>query len=106
MKRTLALLFLIMFTALTDSLAQKTKMTITTSSEKALELYNKGISAIGNAEGPIFLQNMNDAIKEDPGFFMGYLRLAFNNLFLNKLDEFKKDAESKRLSDTKTIINT
>lgn len=93
MKKYMIILFVFMFAGVALSLAQDAKMPISTSSEKALELYTQAMDALGNAEIDTAKQLLNDALKEDPDFFRANLTLAFVSLNPDNQAEFKKYAE-------------
>ncbi|HEY3371492.1 MAG TPA: tetratricopeptide repeat protein, partial [Prolixibacteraceae bacterium] len=111
MKKYLVIFIVCMFVAVAYLWAQDAKMTVTTSSDKALALYNRAMSAMGNAELDTVNQFMNEAFKEDPDFFMGNARLALMNLYVDNQPEFKKYAENAvnskaQLSKGETIIKS
>jgi Tfp pilus assembly protein PilF len=88
--------FLVIFVLLTSwfiSSAQNEKIPVTSSSEKAVQLYQKAWTEMENAEIAKAHQLLEDALKEDPEFFMGHFMLAFNNLYFGNLDVFKAHAE-------------
>lgn len=89
-------IFLIVFVLLITSFistAQNEKIPVTSSSEKAVQLYHQAWSVMENAEIAKAHQLLEEALKEDPGFFMGHFVLAFNNLNLGNRDVFKAHAE-------------
>ncbi|MBN1986223.1 MAG: tetratricopeptide repeat protein [Prolixibacteraceae bacterium] len=88
--------FLVIFVLLTTcfiSIAQNEKIPVTSSSEKAVKLYHQAWSVMENAEIAKAHQLLEDALKEDPEFFMGHFMLAFNNLYFGNLDVFKAHTE-------------
>ncbi len=67
-------------------------MTVTTNSEKALELYQKGYEiAYGVVELDKAVSFYEQATKEDTNFFMAYYQLATYNLFHNNDKEFEEN---------------
>lgn len=93
MKKYLIILFVFMLAAGSWSVAQDETIPITTSSEKASELYLQAIEALGNAEIDTAKQLLNEALKEDPDFFRANLTLALISLNPDNQGEFKEYAE-------------
>ncbi len=88
--------FLVIFVLLVScflSMAQNEKIPVTSSSEKAVKLYHQAWSNLKNAEIAKAHQLLEEALNEDPGFFMGHFVLAFNNLNFGNQDVFKAHAE-------------
>jgi len=82
MRRSICVLFLLCLAAPLYALhGKKTVQTLplTTSSDKARELYNKGITDFEN----LYLERCNDdwraAVKEDPNLALGWAWIAFNS---------------------------
>lgn len=73
--------------------AQNEKIPVTSSSEKAIQLYFQAWSEMENAELAKAQQLLKNALGEDPDFFMGHFFLATNNLFTGNQDAFKAHAE-------------
>lgn len=93
MKKYVIILFVFMFAGVAFSVAQDAKMPISTTSEKALELYTQAMDALNNAEIDTARQLLNDALKEDPDFFRANLSMAFVSMNPENPEEFKKYAE-------------
>lgn len=70
-------------------------MSVTTSSEEAMKLYQKAYeTAYGVVELDKAVFLYEQAIKEDPNFFMAYYQLATYYLFHNKDKEFAQNASA------------
>lgn len=78
------------------SQGQKNKMIpVTTKSEKALELYNQAMAALGDLYISKFMDLANQALKEDPDFFMANAQLAIYYVFYpvdKKFEEYSARA--------------
>ncbi|MEN8137771.1 MAG: tetratricopeptide repeat protein [Bacteroidota bacterium] len=75
----------------------KKKMSITTSSETASQLYDEAMEAFRGVYMNEAQRLMTEALKEDPDFFMANYRLATLNLFFDnesKFVEYAKNAEN------------
>ncbi|TNF41228.1 MAG: hypothetical protein EP310_07635 [Bacteroidetes bacterium] len=92
LKTMFPIVLVLLFSILTASaLAQK--IPVTSSSEKAVELFYQSWTAFENAEIAKGNNLLNEALQKDPGFFMGHFTLAMNNLYSGNQAEFKSHAE-------------
>jgi Tfp pilus assembly protein PilF len=92
LKKTFLILFVLLLSGFVST-AQNEKIPVTSSSEKAVQLYQKAWTELENAEIAKAHQLLEDALKEDPDFFMGHFMLAINNLYFGNQAAFKKHAE-------------
>lgn len=82
------------------------RMPVTTDSELALELYETGLVAYDQLKGSLAWYSFENAIKEDPDFFMAYYWMYFQtNTKSKKIAEnaFESDVE---LNEGEEIIKT
>ena len=100
-KKTVLTIFVLLITGFIST-AQHEKIPVTSSSEKAVQLYHQAWSVMENAEIVKAHQLLEDALKEDPDFFMGHFALAFNNLYIGNRDAFSEHAE-KALNSTSQL---
>jgi tetratricopeptide (TPR) repeat protein len=85
----------VLITASCRIASEEEAMQATSKSEKAVELYNSAYQiAYGVLELNKAITVCEQAIKEDPNFFMAYYQLATYHLFHQDDDEFIKTAES------------
>jgi tetratricopeptide (TPR) repeat protein len=95
MKKTkiLSLLWLSAMMFMCLSCAQKeAQIPVTTDSEKALELYQEATKAMNEVYVQQAMDLLNQALEEDPNFFMAAYNLATINLYFGNTEEFKKYA--------------
>jgi tetratricopeptide (TPR) repeat protein len=69
------------------------KIPVTTSSEEARELYQKGIEALERAAFSEGREALNGAIEKDPHFFMAYYQHAMPDLYFGNMDRFREYAQ-------------
>lgn len=91
----LLLVFAIVGMGIFTSWAQEKKkiMKPTSSSSRAVELYNQSIEAAENAEADKSQMLMDEAFKEDPNFFMAHTQNAIFALYSGNRESFNKHAE-------------
>ncbi len=95
MKRTnmYSLLWLTVALCLFSSCAKKeAEIPVTTKSEKALELYREASDAMKDVYIPEAMGLLNQALEEDPDFFMAAYDLATMNFYFGNDAEFNKYA--------------
>ncbi len=83
----------------------------TSSSEKAVKLYNQSIEAAENAEVEMSLRLMDEALKEDPNLFMAHAQRAIFALYNGNQEFFNKHAEKaiaadNQLSEAEMLLKT
>lgn len=83
-----------------DAQDKSKKMSPTSSSEQAVELYYRCIEAAENAEISKSFRLMDKALEEDPDFFMVHFQRALFNLYFKNRADFKLYAEKALASDT------
>lgn len=96
MKRTkiYSLLWLTAVVCLLSSCAQKeAEIPVTTDSEEALELYQEATEAMEDVYIPKAMDLLDQALEEDPDFYMAAHGLATMNLYFGNEAEFKKYAQ-------------
>ncbi|HPF51590.1 MAG TPA: tetratricopeptide repeat protein, partial [Draconibacterium sp.] len=89
-------LFLMCATCFLFVSAQKTEpwdLPVNSKSEKAVALFQQGIQAMNDVNFVKSTSSFNEALEEDPTFFMPYCMLATFNLYFGNTDEFKSLAQ-------------
>ena len=66
---------------------------VNSKSEKAVQLFQQSIQAMNDVDMPKATKLLNEAIEEDPDFFMPRCMLANFNLYFGNTEEFKKHAK-------------
>lgn len=84
-------------------------MPVTTNSKSALSYYNKAIKSFDDVKLPDALGNFNQALDEDPDFFMANYQLAFYYILNGDTNSFSKYAEAAinckaKLSDAEVLL--
>ncbi|MFO7934503.1 MAG: hypothetical protein R6U78_10515 [Bacteroidales bacterium] len=79
---------------------EETKIPVTTDSEEALELYQKATSAMEDVYVAKATDLLDQALEEDPDFFMAAYNLATLNLYFGNEVEFQRYAEKAMASET------
>lgn len=92
--------FLFLVSLCTQEVKEK-KIPITTDSELAIELYNKGIIAGEEVNIGKAMDLFKQALTEDPDFFMASYSLATYYLYFENEEEFQKYAEKALQSEVK-----
>lgn len=84
--------FFLFLAACTEKVKEE-KITVTTSSEKAAELYSQALEAGFNVEIAKANELFTSAIEEDPDFFLPYYQMAIYDLYFGNMENFREHAE-------------
>jgi len=88
----LLLILSLLVTQCTQEVKERT-IPVTTDSEAALELYQKAMETVEDFYIEKAMELFDEALSEDPDFFMASYRLATLNLFLDNEEKFNKYSE-------------
>ncbi len=94
-QKVFLLILSLSFVCFFDSQAQEksNKMVPTSSSENAVQLYYKSIEAAENADFSESVNFMNEALNEDPDFFMVHCQRALYAMMSGNYEQLKKHAD-------------
>lgn len=113
MKTFYTKLILILFFVLTawGASSQNTKMPVTSTSAKAISLFQQSIEMMNSADFSPAIDILKKALKEDPNFFLAQNQLANLSMFTGKPDEYRKYAEMaknnpSKLSEAELLLKT
>ena len=82
-----------LFLATCTEKVKEEKIPVTTSSEKAAELYSEALGAGFDVEIAKANELYTSAVEEDPDFLLPYYQMAIYDLYLGNMENFREHAE-------------
>ena len=93
LSKMLMLVTAIVFLGISYVYCQEANMPVTTKSDQAKELYQKGMDAWDQVQLGEFMTYMKDACISDPDFFMAYFMQSMYNFYFKTRTHSKKQLQ-------------